>query len=125
MEKEIAALPGYVRMELRRGELPGLLTAYRELATVCLEQGANAALVVSAPGDPTTPIGLRAGLTAMCRRGTGSGFKLALVARTGESQKMYRLADIDSASGGMRVKVFWSEYQAAAWVLGARLMRMR
>jgi hypothetical protein len=121
MEKEINALPGYVRMDIGRGELAGMLAAYRELAVLCLEQGAKAALIASAAGDATTPMGLRAALTAMSRLGLDHSFRLALVARGSEAQKTYRTAQ--SGAWGMKVKVFRNEYEAAAWLMGARQRR--
>jgi hypothetical protein len=125
MEKEIAALPGYVRMELGHGQLAAVGPAYREFIALCLAQGARAALVVSSTGDPTTPLALRAALIGIRDLGARAGFKLALVATTGAAQKAYRISQSDAAAGGMKVKVFWNEYEAAAWLLGARQVRAR
>jgi hypothetical protein len=111
-------------MDVCRGESSaGIATLYGELAAVCVEEGATRALVVSGRGDPTTSERLTRILAAMNLLEMRPGFRIAVVARTPTMNRVYKAVEEASSLQGIRVRVFWTEHQAAAWLMGPRSLR--
>jgi hypothetical protein len=94
-----------------------LARLYRDFAVACVQRQLERVLVKAGGGDPQDHLSLRDALTAMMLGGVPAGFRIALVARTGPIEAVFRALQTDLCRLRVQAALFGREDDARKWLL--------
>jgi len=97
----------------------GVSEIYQAFALLCAREEVRRALLKAGNEDPDAHFALRDTLVTLARiAGIPLRFRLALVAGSSRTERVYRSVQSELGSLGCEARVFRTERQAGRWLLG-------